>query len=377
MTHACPCCVSKNTTRLLTTPPMPVNSCVLVKSLSESMSIPRRPIDLWWCKECDFLWNISFEADLVEYGQEYEGTQSFSKLFREYTVKLANGWINDLPSAPQTILEAGCGQGELLEMLSELTDARLIGFDPAFRLYETSYAQITATLLPLSGEAVADLVINRMTLEHVDNPIGFIETQKSWLAPNGHLISQIPNAERMLKEHLTCDLLYEHVNYFTKNSITALMETCGLASRRLDVDFEGQHLSMIAQRADGQPRTEQLYDRSNMQKFADSVTEFSKMWQSRLEAEKLAGNEIWIWGAGSRATAFMCNLSDPDLISGVVDINPNRDGTYILGTSLLTYTPEVLRNRSDISIIVMNPIYGDEIGHEITSLNTQANLIPL
>lgn len=377
MTHTCPCCSSPNTEFLLSTPPVPVNSCVLVNTLDESMSIERRSIDLWWCGQCEFLWNSAFESALVDYGQNYEGTQSFSKLFRTYSEALAKSWIEDLNQAPKVILEAGCGQGEFLALLSEVSPARLIGFDPAYREKGVSNAEIHPSRLPQSQTAMADLVINRMTLEHVAEPAAFIRTQKSWLTEAGHLISQVPNAERMLDEQLTCDLLYEHVNYFTKRSISALMATCGLAIRQLNIEFNGQHLSAVAQHS-AEPASLALPAKAfDPTGFTEAVAAFPTEWHKRLKVEKLAGREIWVWGAGSRATAFMSNLPDPDCVSGVIDINPNRKGTFVLGSSWVTFTPEHLRGCKGLTIIVMNPIYLDEISQVLSALNIEARLIPL
>ena len=374
---SCPCCESTNTADLLSTPPVPVNSCVLVRNVSESLSVQRRPIDLWCCTDCDFLWNNSFEPDLVEYSKDYEGTQSFSGFFRNYTQNLATDWIGGLSTAPQTILEAGCGQGEFLDVMSSISDAKLVGYDPAYRPRGTNNAQINPTLLPQSAQPVAEIAINRMTLEHVANPKEFIEVQKSWLTTDGHLISQVPNGERMLRDHLVCDLLYEHMSYFTKKSIVALMKNCGLSPIRVQTSFENQHLTVIAGTSGDREYNGFLPGQYDFQDFARSVTDFPDEWQNRLNAEHLAGNDIWVWGAGSRATAFMCNLANPDIVSGVIDINPNRDGTYVLGSSWLTQTPQALKGCKNISIIVMNPIYMDEIAKILASSDISANLIPL
>jgi len=45
-----------------------------------------------------------------------------------------------------------------------------------------------------------DLVINRMTLEHIPHPRRFIQTMTEWLAPGGTLITQVPNAARTIDE---------------------------------------------------------------------------------------------------------------------------------------------------------------------------------
>lgn len=377
MTLACKCCQSTNTVSLLKTPPVPVNSCQLVKDLDTSMNFQRRPIEIHWCKACDFLWNTSFDPNLVEYNQDYEGTQSFSGYFSRYLKNLASGWIADLPDPPRKVVEAGCGQGEFLDLLASITDAQLVGYDPAYRSESDSKADVFPSLLPHSDEPKADLVVNRMTLEHVANPKAFIQTQQSWLRPGGHLISQVPNAERMIGDQLVCDLLYEHVNYFSKKSLTALMRNCGFTSVHVSTSFEKQHLNITASVGNETSLEGPIENTYDIAEFAKSVTVFPKIWHDRLSSEISGGNEVWVWGAGSRATAFMCNLVDPSIVKGVIDINPNRAGTYVLGSSWVTYLPKHLEGRSDISVVVMNPIYLDEITEKLDSIGVKANLIPL
>jgi len=371
---ACPCCASRETAHLLSTPPVPVHSCVLVRDARESLATPRRPIDLWHCATCGFLWNISFESSLIHYGPDYEGTQIFSPVFRAYLAQLGRDWIARYAPKARQIVEAGCGQGEFLEVLAKVTTADLQGFDPAARTLAGARFRITATELPQGGEQ-ADLVINRMTLEHVPDPLAFTRVQATWLAKGRTLISQVPHAARMIADHLTCDLLYEHVNYFTPTALSALMIRARLAPLAPEITFDGQHLGMAATKdtpgARAQTRAPVPTD------FARAVAAFGPEWRARLTGLHSQGRAIWLWGAGSRATAFLAHLGTPGLVAGVIDINPNRAGSYVLGTEVMTHTPQAISGKSDIALIVMNPIYSDEIARNLQEIGTKAEIFAI
>lgn len=378
MTQNCPCCGQTATKAVLSTPPLPVNSCVLTRSQEIALRFPRATMDLLGCEYCGFVWNASFDEEVVVYDQSYEGTQIHSAHFRAYLRGMAAEWLANVGGAPASILEVGCGQGEFLSTLAELTSARLVGYDPAFRGLAPGGVEIIAERLPGAVDQSFDLVINRMTLEHIPHPRRFIQTMTEWLAPGGTLITQVPNAARTIDEGVACDLFYEHVNCFTQTSLGQLHRSVGLRHISFETGFDHQHLTAFAQRApdfgagDTQPRSANRF-----QRLTSAIRTFSAQWPSHLEALRASGREIWVWGAGSRATTFIALLPDPSLVSGVVDINPARDGTFVLGSACQTHIPRALAGRDNLAVIVMNPIYMTEIATELAAIQASALLVPL
>ncbi len=371
----CPCCGSDDTGHIVQTPPMPVNPCVLVQSAAVSCKAVRRAIDLHGCNDCGFLWNASFDETLVTYDRSYEGTQSYSAHFQRYLRQTALAWRDQLGGDVPSLLEVGCGQGEFLDVLAETTDARLVGYDPAYRNGNLIRAMIRAESLPASPTEKFGAVINRMTLEHIADPASFVSGMAGWVAEGGCLVTQVPNAARMITQALYCDLIYEHVNYFNAYAIVQLLERAGFAHNRCQLSYDNQHLTVFSQRAAKTGHREKPGTRQALEAFSPAVAIFADHWNARLAGHHHAGHEIFIWGAGSRATTFINTLREPAVIAGAIDINPRRNGTFIQGTACETYLPEVLRDRSDIKIVVMNPVYRDEISDRLRDLSVTAELL--
>lgn len=219
-------------------------------SAEESCNLPKKPLDLWHCTECGFLWNITFEPELVRYDGDYEGTQIHSPHFSRYLSNLASQWSAKFPPQTRRVLEVGCGQGEFLSALETQTTAKLIGYDPAIRdenLYEN--IEMHAAMLPKTNanSHFAEVVLSRMTLEHVENPAAFLALKQSWLAPDGLIAIQVPNAAHTITQAALCELQYEHVNYFTPVALIALFKRLGLNLIACEVDYGEQHLSVFAQ----------------------------------------------------------------------------------------------------------------------------------
>ncbi len=374
MKRLCPCCRSTHVRHVFETPAVPVNSCILVEDPAESLEFPKASISLWHCPSCDFVWNATFDDRLVTYDERYEGTQAFSKLFKSYMRDLAEGWLNRFASPPKTILEAGCGQGEFLDVLSDLVDARFTGFDPAYR---GDHNGIHVGVLPREAVNENDLVINRMTLEHVADPVAFLMDQKAHLADRGTLISQVPNAERMFRENLACELVYEHVNYFSQASLQAVHLTCGLTAEHFETNFANQHLTCFARHTSVKSSADPELARPDVTGFVRYCEEYPSRWQRWLDFKKSHGQALWVWGAGSRATAFLNWLPAPQSIEGVIDINPNKNRTFVLGTAAKTFLPAELADRKDVTIIVTNPVYLEEIRDLVVGQNTKAEFVDL
>jgi hypothetical protein len=73
--------------------------------------------------------------------------------------------------------------------------------------------------------------------------------------------------------------------------------------------------------------------------------------------------------------AFLSTLKIRDEIDFVVDINPHRQGKYLAGSGKQIVPPAFLREYRPETVIVMNPIYCDEIRAELDRMGLSPTLI--
>ncbi|WP_172796206.1 class I SAM-dependent methyltransferase [Loktanella sp. 5RATIMAR09] len=354
---------------------MPVNPCILVRSAKASCDTVRRPIDLHGCADCGFLWNAAFDETVVTYDQTYEGTQSHSAYFQRYLQQTAAAWSAELGPDVDAILEVGCGQGEFLDVLADKTKARLVGYDPAYRQGGLRRAAINPERLPASPKERFPALVNRMTLEHIADPFTFVSHMAEWLTDDGCLVTQVPNAERMVTNMLYCDLIYEHVNYFNAFALVRLFERAGFENNTCHLSYDNQHLTVFSRRSPKNFGSDKVIASQAFDAFSAAISTFRDDWSDRLARIHDTGSDVFIWGAGSRATTFINALRNPEMIAGAIDINPNRTGTFVQGTACETHLPEILRNRANVKVIAMNPIYATEISCKLREISSCAELI--
>ena len=81
-----------------------------------------------------------------------------------------------------------------------------------------------------------------------------------------------------------------------------------------------------------------------------------------------------IWGAGSKGVGFLSTLGISDEIACAVDVNPAKHGMFMPGTGHEIVGPERLREVRPGLVVVMNPVYADEIRHDLEQLGVSAEV---
>ena len=363
---------------------VPANSVLLMQSKEQAKQIPRGDIELVFCPDSGFVTNRAFDEERVQYSAEYEETQGFSGTFSTFHKQLARDLIERYDLKDKTILEIGCGKGEFLTLLCEMGGNRGVGFDPAYRpernkseakeritfiqdFYSEEYAHYTG-----------DFVCCKMTLEHIPNVVEFVGMVRRAIgdAPDTVVFFQVPEMRRVLKDLAFWDVYHEHCSYFTSGSLARLFRSQGFDVLNLWTDYDDQYLMIEAQ-----PHTEttdapthHFLEESpdelakDVAFFAENIQDRIEGWKSLLANASEEGQRVVLWGGGSKAVAFLTTLGAQEEVIGAVDINPYKQGTYLAGTGHEILAPEALKEiRPDI-VIIMNPIYHDEIQADLLDM---------
>ena len=373
----CPACGSADPAPFYEARGVPSNSCILMDSAEEAVGYPRGDIVLGLCDACGFIANLAFDKALTEYSARYEETQGFSPTFSRWHRNLAEQLVTRHRLAGKTVVEIGCGKGEFLTLLCELGAAKGIGFDPAYRperntgpaadrvevvrdFYSDRYAGIRG-----------DFLCCKMTLEHIPAVGDFVATVRrsmdGW--DDAIVFFQVPEASIILDGLGFWDVYYEHCSYFTPDSLHRLFASCGFEVLSVDTDYGDQYL-MIEARPAASPDTpptsgdaDRLAStRRLVERFRASYRPAVDGWRRRLDEAARRGERTVLWGSGSKGVSFLTTVGLGDQIAAAVDINPYRQGKYMPGTGHRIVGPDDLPALRPDRVVVMNPIYRQEIG---------------
>ena len=355
---------------------VPTNSCLLVENRARALDFPTGDIVLAICSGCGFIFNAVWDSQRTVYSDRYEETQGFSPTFNTFNRAIAEELVSTYDIRGKTVLEIGCGKGEFLSLICKLGGNRGIGYDPSFvparQRSEQDIRFVREFFTEDAHEVAPDLLCCKMTLEHIGQTRQFLASIRSVANHKGSVIFfQVPDVGRILKEGAFWDVYYEHCSYFSATSLKNLFTGTGFAVQRIWTGYDGQYLMILTSPADHGINVT-LGDEDGVGEiirssgsFAAAVTRSRALWLSRLRNWAAAGQRTVLWGSGSKAVAFLTTLGVHDEVEHVVDINPYRVGKFLPGTGQLIVEPSFLRDCRPDNVVIMNPIYRDEVGREL------------
>ena len=388
---SCPSCASDDLQVFHRAKGVPVNSCLSLETREEALAFPRGDISLAFCQSCGFIFNAAFDESLLEYSERYDPTQAFSGTFNRWHLKLAESLVEQYDLRGKRIIEIGCGKGEFLTMLCELGANSGIGFDPA--------VDPERTRAPKEGDAKfvqdfysekyadekGDFVCCKMTLEHIAPTGDFIGTVRRAVGddPGTVVFFQVPDVLRILEERAFWDVYYEHCNYFSAGSLARLFRSGGFTVEKVGRDYDDQYLMIDCHPPNGDGAKALLPEENDMDQLQKLVDEFSKQlpraldgWRAKIGKYREDGKRVVIWGGGSKGVAFLTTLGlGEDAVEFAVDINPHRHGQFMATTGQEIIGPERLtRDKPDV-VIVMNPVYKQEIEEDLQKLGLRPEVL--
>jgi SAM-dependent methyltransferase len=389
-THiTCKSCGSNNLLPFYFLENVPVHSVLLMPTKERATTYPKGNIELVFCEDCGFIFNRRFDPTLHEYSSEYEETQAFSSTFNEFQTVLARNLIKKYNLGHKNILEIGCGKGEFLTMLCEMGDNQGIGFDPSY-IEERNKSPLKYNIIFIKdfysdkyAKYKSDFIVCKMTLEHIADTSEFISMIRRSLDDRRETVVffQVPNVKYIVKDLAFWDIYYEHCSYFSAGSLSRLFKLCDFDVLDVYTDYKDQYLMIEAK-----PKNDKIFGnippeddidelRKGIENFVKQLESKLRFWKQKLLELKKQNKTVIVWGAGSKAVSFLSTLKITDEIYCGVDINPFKHETYLAGTGHKIVGPGYLSRLKPDVVIVMNPVYIDEIRNDLSKLNLHPELL--
>jgi SAM-dependent methyltransferase len=366
---------------------VPVFCNVLYASAEAARAAERGTITLGMCRQCTHVFNFTFEPSRVAYTPAYENSLHFSPHFHRYAEGLARELIERYGIRNKTVLDIGCGKGDFLKLMVALGNNRGIGFDASYRADDAVHDERLTFIQDFYSTAYvhhhADLYTCRHVLEHLPNPSRLLQDVHASLQnnPAGILYIEVPNALWTLEQGGIWDVIYEHCSYFTPSSLRRLMEECGFDVLRMYDSFGGQYLAAectlrhATSQPLGQPQADIHHLASLAQAFSERHLSNVKAWKDTLIRLREEGKRIVVWGSGSKGVTFLNLVSGKEHIECVVDVNPRKHNLYTPCTAHHVVAPEDLGHIQPDVVIVMNPVYADEIRSTLAGLGLEPQIL--
>ena len=155
------------------------------------------------------------------------------------------------------ILDLGCAQGDLGELLKKQCEVEVIGIElnpdlaqiAARKLDSVFVGDIEQIELPYP-HGYFDVLIFADVLEHLKDPWNTLARYKHYLKPSGMVILSIPNIRRfrIIIELLRGNFRYTdyglmdhtHLHFFTYNEIKHMLNSAGFSIKKIQRNFQAR-----------------------------------------------------------------------------------------------------------------------------------------
>jgi SAM-dependent methyltransferase len=324
---------------------LPIFQNKMFADSASALACPKGDMRLVQDDDTGLIFNAAFDASLVDYDADYQNEQACSGVFRQHLDDVKA--IVQRHFANKNLLEVGCGKGYFLEYLQQ-AGYSITGIDPA---YQGDNPQIIKACFTADSGLAADALILRHVLEHIENPVAFLNTLALANGGKGQIYIEVPCFDWIIKHRAWFDIFYEHVNYFRLADFQRLF---GKVYESGHV-FGGQYLYVVADLASLQN------PRSPKQALAFPSDFLADIDRLAALAKTKHGT---IWGGASKGVIFALYMQRAGVhIDSVIDINTAKQNKFIAGTGLKVSAPDEALSQlqqGDI-IFVMNSNYLPEI----------------
>lgn len=379
----CPGCHGRGMLPFYELHDVPVNVGRVADSVDVAKRVPRGDIRLCYCPTCGLVYNTEFDPNLISFEPGYEVALHHSQTFRDFITGVAERLIATYELRGRKLLDIGCGSGFFLETLCRLGGNYGVGIDPTVsRVGEFSVGPGTVQYVrdfwsDAYEHLIGDFISCQSVFEDIPRPLEFLTSLRSMLEDRRvPIYFEVFNGFRAFEEKETWSIHYEECNYFNLTSLKQLFELAGFQLSASGHCYQGDQY-LYVEAIPGEPR------RSDTELFVpEAITEFSQVhaqsvadWTQRLGDWTARKKRVVMWGSGGKGVNFLNSVPGSELITQVVDINPDRQGKFVPGSGQTIVAPASLVAAPPDIVILTNPIYRKEIMSQIGDLGIQCDVL--
>ncbi len=347
--------------------------------------------DVVACENCGFVFADTpatqetydkYYSEMSKYDMTYVNSDTL--LFVERAA-----WINTLiHNKAASIIDVGCGNGQLLLELRKLGFSNLTALDPSPKCIEAIQRQgvngIAGSIFDITSSVQYDAIILSGVLEHICDVAKIMQTLKSLTNPDGLLLVFVPDASRY-QDYDTVPFDYfniEHINHFDETSLINLgffhgLRVVNLLKTTILLPEMKQPVIFCAYCNEDKVLADWRNYSAKM--VLEYIAHTQRNQTVNLIIDKLAesGEEIVIWGAGNYTTRLLAtsNLSKCNIVM-LIDKDRHKQGTRI--NDKMVCPPDALLNmRCNPTILVAAAVFHDEIIAEIRCMELSNKVIIL
>lgn len=363
--------------------------------LPEGHLLPNQ-YDVVSCENCGFVF-ADTSANQEIYDRYYAEMSKYEDVNtasgggdKPYDLKRLNQTANDIEriltnNKSARILDIGCGNGGLIQIMKERGYKNVVGLDPSETCVNSmknkGLEACKGGLFSKSEmDKTFDLIILSHVLEHIYDLSNAVSNLKKFLQPNGLVYVETPNAAKYPEYYIVPNYYFdtEHINHFSKLHHQNLFENCGYNL------IENYEKEMMVSEVQSYPAVYSVFQFSgDNQKptpdflLIEKIMKYIELSENdnRIETiNKLYVDQtpVVVWGAGNYTLRllFETHLGKCNILH-FIDSDSKKWNQIINGKTILQPAAENLGHNH---VIICSALFSIEITQQIQKLNPDCEL---
>lgn len=381
----------------------PSNSFLSIDQLNEPEIF--YPLRVLVCDNCFLVQIDEYQKSSAIFNNDYVYFSSFSTSWLNHAKKYCEEVVKRLSlNQNSKVIEIASNDGYLLQFFLE-KNIPVLGIEPTANTAKIASDKGIETITQFFGTALADelaskgiladLLIGNNVLAHVPDINDFVAGMKRVLTSTGTITMEFPHLIQMINQNQFDTIYHEHFSYLSLFTVKKIFFQQGLEIYDVDeISTHGGSLRIYAKHLDDTSKQvstsvsdlvskEKLLGVDTLTYYKDFNTNVDQIkidFLSFLIEQKKNGKKVVGYGAAAKGNTLLnyCGVKK-DLISFVVDANPNKQGKYLPGSHIPVVSEDLLKQFQPDFVVIFPWNLSAEIMNQLSYIRTWGGrfLIPI
>lgn len=341
-----------------------------IPSKEELMEEKGISLNLCQCSSCGL---VQFDCQPVEYYKDVIRSGGYSTTMVNLRTRQYRHLIETYHLEGKKLIEAGCGQGEFLSVLSNFP-VEAYGIENRESLVAMAkekglnvwkqFAKEGEILAPGDGSVNGpyDGFLSFNFLEHQPNPVSMLRCLADNLQDEGIGLITVPSLEYILEHDGYYELIRDHLAYYTFDTLRYTAEEAGFEVLEEEM-INRDTLSVIVRKKKQPAKREDdkkavKIDVSGLIKSQDTIGSEMDQLIKELEA---GGKRLAVWGASHQGFTLASTTRIGAFAEYMIDSAPFKQGKYAPASHLPIVPSEHFMTDPVDAILIVAPGYTEEI----------------
>lgn len=354
------------------------------------------PLKVMVCENCFLVQVDEYKKSSDIFNSDYAYFSSYSTSWlahcKAYTQMMVERFGYNEKSV---VTEIASNDGYLLQYFKE-KNINVLGIEPTSNTAEVAIKKGITTVVDFFGVRLAkqlaaedkktDLLLGNNVLAHVPDIMDFVGGMAILLKDNGVITMEFPHLFQLVLNNQFDTIYHEHFSYLSFTTVSKIFEANNLimfdveevsthgGSLRIFAKHKNDSSKAISSNVDNMLKKENEAGMLNIEYYKNFQVKIEGIKNDLLEfllQQKRAGKKVAAYGAAAKGNTLLnyCGIKN-DMISFVVDANPNKQNKFMPASHIPIVTEESIRNEKPDFIIILPWNIKDEIIKQLNYVNS-------